>query len=121
MHPYSARPVVVAAPLFRARLEKAMAGVSIRKLADRSGVNKDTINEWRTGAERPVHVEAVRKVAAALGTTAEHLLDLPVDLEAGPADESRPAAWFPAIDRAEELLAQLAVALDEARHPGSSE
>jgi transcriptional regulator with XRE-family HTH domain len=119
MHPYTARPMEVAAPLFRERLVKAMAGITIRDLATRSGVNPDTINSWRKGAERPVTVDLVRKVAAVLGTTAEQLLDLPDDPQPTPANQTRPQGLLPAIDRAEVLLKQATAALEEARRAGS--
>lgn len=116
MHPYSARPVTVAAPLFRARLHEARGDLGVRELAKLSGVDKETISRWLKGPEGSVNVDAVGKVAAALGTTVEHLLDLPVDTQAPPEDEPRP--WLPAIDRAEGLLKELAAALDEARSAG---
>jgi len=110
---------MVAAPRFRERLHAARSGFGVRELAKLSGVDKETVSRWLNGPERPVNVDAVRKMAAVLGTTAEHLLDLPVDPQAAPTDEYRP--WLPAIERAEGLLEELGAALGEARRSGFSD
>lgn len=50
---------------------------SLRKLEEASGVNKTTIQRWLKGSPPHAEVAGVRKVAVALQTTAESLLDLP--------------------------------------------
>jgi transcriptional regulator with XRE-family HTH domain len=119
--PYSAQPILVAAPLFSERLATAMrsTGVSGRALAEQSGVDKGTITEWLQGGERAVRVETVRKVAATLGTTAEHLLDLPVDPDERPSAQSATAPLLSVMDRVYELLGELTALVGGARETGA--
>lgn len=79
MSPYTAIPVVAHAPALAARLREAMdaKGIGVRELATRTGINKGTISAWQRGDQQRVQVDRVRRAATVLGTTAEHLLDLP--------------------------------------------
>lgn len=80
MSAYSGEPLRVEAPQLASRLKEAMElrGLnSLRKLEDASGVDKNTIQRWLKGHPPHAEVAGVRKVAKALETTAEFLLDLP--------------------------------------------
>lgn len=83
MAAYSGQPLIVEAPKLAQRLAAAMGSMSLRKLEEKSGVDKTTIQRWKSGNPR-AEVAAVQKVAKALGTTAEFLLDLPRGSEASP-------------------------------------
>lgn len=122
MYKYSGTALVVEAPDLGARLRERMAqaGVGVRALAKRSGVDKGTISAWHSGAQTRVRVGTARKVAAALGTSVEHLLDLPPagDAEGGaavPAGQARLlrriAALTPVIEALEEPTNDLAETL----------
>lgn len=67
------------------------AGLGVRELAARSGVDKGTISSWRRGTQSRVRVEKVMAVARELGTTAEELLGLPPTKGASPAPVSQAA------------------------------
>lgn len=87
MAAYSGAPLVVEAPELARRLTEAMnhRGLnSLRKLEAASGVDKNTIQRWLKGSPPHAEVAGVRKVAEALGTTAESLLDLPEPDETSP-------------------------------------
>jgi len=114
---------MVVAPLFGERLASTMksAGFTVRKLAKKSGVDKGTITEWRRGGDRAVSVDAVRKVASAMATSAEELLDLPAVV-----DSQRPVAvkappLMPVIDRVEQLREELTTWVADARRAGTPE
>jgi transcriptional regulator with XRE-family HTH domain len=79
MSPYTAQPLEVEAPQLAERLTEAIRarGISARQAAIDSGLNKGTVVAWRRGDQRRVQVDKVRQLAGVLGTTAEHLLDLP--------------------------------------------
>lgn len=96
------------------------SSIGVRALAQRSGVDKGTVSAWHSGAQTRVRVETARKVAAALGTTVEYLLDMPPTggPELGKALRSdqvrllrRIAALAPAIEALEEPTADLSQAL----------
>jgi transcriptional regulator with XRE-family HTH domain len=103
----------------------ASAGLGVRALAQRSRVDKGTISAWRSGGQTKVRVETAGKVAAALGTSVEHLLDMPpARLRGSPAPPPeqvrllrRMVALAPAIEAAEEPTTDLsqALAVSEAR------
>jgi transcriptional regulator with XRE-family HTH domain len=107
---------MVTAPLFAERLAAGMTsvGLTVRKLADKSGVDKGTIAEWRQGGDRAVSVAAVRKVAAVMGTSAEYLLDLPLSADSRSPPAPR-VSMAPVLDRVEQLLDELAVLVAAAR------
>lgn len=89
MRKYSGSALLVDAPKLKDRLRESMGTArGVRELASASGVDKGTISAWYSGRQTRVRVETVRKVAAQLGTTAEHLLDLPP----APKSESSAAA-----------------------------
>jgi transcriptional regulator with XRE-family HTH domain len=86
------------------------------KLAEASGVNKETISLWRKGRQQRYTVATVAQVATQLGTTAEELLELPLlpseersrsEAEAAEAPKGelirRIAALAPVIDQLSEL------------------
>ena len=119
---YTGIALVVESPGLSDRLVKRMesVGIGVRALAKRSGVNKGTISAWHSGAQTSVRVATAVKVAAALGTSVEDLLDLP------PADEEEPpdalahnrvsllrrvAALAPAVEALEDPTTELARAL----------
>jgi transcriptional regulator with XRE-family HTH domain len=105
VRPYTSEPLIVSAPELATRLGAAMEAreVSLRGLATVSGVDKMTIQRWRQGHRGGVEVAAVRKVAEALGTSAEDLLDLP-----GKSDRPDKAPEPPdELDRLRELAADL--------------
>jgi len=81
------------APELPTRLAAAMdaRNLSVRRLAAASGVDKMTIHRWRKGHQGGVEVAVVRKVAQALGTSAEELLDLPLSSKQ-PAPSPKPPA-----------------------------
>lgn len=98
----------------------ANSGIGVRALAQRSGVDKGTVSGWHSGTQTRVRVETARKVAAALGTTVEYLLDMPPadGSELGKALRSdqvrllgRIAALAPAIEALEEPTTDLSQAL----------
>ena len=60
-----------------------MAHLGVRELATASRVDKGTISAWKTGRQTRVQVDKVRRVATPLGTTAEHLLDMPPEVSRG--------------------------------------
>lgn len=105
MRSYSSEPLVVVAPELATRLGAAMEAreVSLRALATASGVDKMTIQRWRQGHQGGVEVAAVRKVAEALGTSAEDLLDLPGESDR-PNKGPEPSEE---LDRLRELAADL--------------
>lgn len=70
-------------------------------LAQKSGVNKETISLWRGGTQKRYVVEKVSLVAKPLNTTAEELLGV----SEGPAD-SLPSAREEALQR--ELVQRIA-------------
>ncbi len=114
MCPYSARPTQVIAPRLGELLTKAMADadIRIRPLAELSGVDKNTIVAWRRpGGGKAVNVAAVERVAAVLGTTAEHLLDLPSSQKAEGA-RSAPAEWREILDRVEDFVQEVSTLID---------
>jgi len=103
MAAYSGEPLMVEAPELARRLRMAMKrqGLgSLRKLEAASGVNKTTIQRWLKGSPPHAEMSSVRKVAAALQTTPESLLDLPEPSQASP---SPPPPRYPP-----ELLKQIA-------------
>src|SRR4051794_18439066 len=65
----------VKAPALPGNLKREMTqrGLSVRGLADKSGVNKATLNRWRQGSTT-VRIDAAENVAAALGISASSLL-----------------------------------------------
>ncbi|HEY6731036.1 MAG TPA: helix-turn-helix transcriptional regulator [Solirubrobacterales bacterium] len=96
----------MAAPELPARLSAAMDAqkISVRRLAAASGVDKMTIQRWKQeDHEGGVEVEAARKVAEALGTSVEALLDLP----AGPETPTQPPEPPIELSRLRELAAGL--------------
>jgi len=114
--PYSASPERIAAPSLADRLTERMGDqrISVRQLAEEADINKDTLNSWRKGRVKSVRLELAERVAAALGTTTEHLLDLP----ANPRTEKArsPAGEIgPLVTRLEGLLTELNDAVKEAR------
>ena len=62
--------------LFKDRLrEKRMeAGLTQAELAEKAGVTARTIQNYELGNRKPSKMEAVQKIADALGTTTEYLL-----------------------------------------------
>jgi transcriptional regulator with XRE-family HTH domain len=116
--PYTSTTLSVVAPLFAERLADSMATakVSVRDLAEQSGVDKDTINQWRHGRRKAVTVELVRQLAPLLNTTAERLLDMPEPDGDAPEQPPSPAA-MPDLERAEQLVVELARLLAAARKP----
>lgn len=124
MRKYSGSALLVDAPDLRDRLHASMraARLGVRELAAASGVNKGTISAWHTGRQTRVRVETVRKVAAPLGTTVEHLLDMPplggqadpidtTDAEQQAAVLRRIAALHPMLETLDFPTADLARAL----------
>ena len=116
MRPYTSQPLLVSAPQFPERLAACIddIGKDLRTLAKESGVNKNTISDWRNGDGHAVSVPRVQKLAAVLGTTAEYLLDMP-DLRRLKAPVPPPAQLMPDIDRVEDLVRELAGLINEAR------
>lgn len=90
---YNAKVLLVEAPELPQRLDESMriAGLGVRELAARSGVDKGTISSWRRGAQSRVRVEKVMAVARELGTSAEELLGLPPTEGASSASPSQGA------------------------------
>jgi transcriptional regulator with XRE-family HTH domain len=113
---YSASPERIAVPNLAERLIERMdtRGISVRQLADDADVNKDTIRCWRKGKVKSVRLDLAERVATALDTSAEHLLDLPANPRTGKA---RAAAGEigSLVTRLEGLLTELNDAVREAR------
>jgi transcriptional regulator with XRE-family HTH domain len=116
VNPYSASPARIAAPYLGKRLIERMDDqhISVRRLADEARVNKDTITEWRKGRVKSVRLDLAERVAAALNTSTENLLDLPANPHTGKAQT--PASEIgPLVIRLEGLLTELNGAVKEAR------
>jgi len=75
------------------------------ELSDETGINKGTISLWRKGDQASYSYAKVARVAAALGTTAEDLLDLPSTM---PAAEGGPAVEVGGDASQRELLLRIA-------------
>jgi len=62
--------------VFKERLRELRieANLTQAELAERAGVSTRTIQNYELGTRKPVHMEMVQKLAAALGTTTEYLL-----------------------------------------------
>ncbi len=54
---------------------KSKPGFTMKKLGDEIGVSEQAISQYELG-KRPIQVETLRKIAAALGVSVEHLLDV---------------------------------------------
>lgn len=116
MPPYSASPERIAAPNLAKRLTERMGDrhISIRRLAEVADVNKATIVDWRKGRVKSVRLDLAERVASALDTSAENLLDLPAKPQTGKAQT--PAGEIgPLVTRLEGLLTELNDAVSEAR------
>jgi putative transcriptional regulator len=57
--------------VYRLRLAK---GLTQRALADRAKLHVETISRLETGTQENITIESLRRIAAALGTTAAKLL-----------------------------------------------
>lgn len=114
--PYSASPERIAAPNLSKRLADQMKtrDISVRRLAEDARVNKDTIRCWRAGKVKSVRLDLAERVATALDTTPESLLDLPTNPRTG---KPRTAAGEigPLVTRLEALRSEVNDALKEAR------
>lgn len=116
MAPYSASPERIAAPNLGKRLTERMEArhISVRRLADQAHVNKDTITDWRKGRVKSVRLDLAERVATALDTTTENLLDLPAKPRTG--ELQTPAGEIsPLVTRLEGLLTELNDAVSEVR------
>lgn len=89
------------------------AEYGIRGLAELTGVDKETISNWRTGRVTRVQVAKVKRIAEPLGTTAEDLLDLPIP--GAQRNDPPPPRLLPEINRAEALVEQLAGVIADAK------
>jgi transcriptional regulator with XRE-family HTH domain len=88
--------------------------ISIRRLAEAADVNKATIVDWRKGRVKSVRLDLAERVAAALDTSTEKLLDLPASPRTG--TPRNPAGEIgPLVTRLEGLLTELNGAVKEAR------
>jgi transcriptional regulator with XRE-family HTH domain len=88
--------------------------ISVRRLADQAHVNKDTITDWRKGRVKSVRLDLAERVATALDTTTENLLDLPAKPRTG--ELQTPAGEIsPLVTRLEGLLTELNDAVSEVR------
>lgn len=111
---------MVHAPEFPGRLRQQMkmAGLGVRELAERSGVDKGTISGWsrKKDPSTTVRVESVRSIARALAVSAEMLLDMPEPGESAadtPTDlVRRIAALQSGIEELESPTVELAAALE---------
>jgi transcriptional regulator with XRE-family HTH domain len=114
--PYSASPERIAAPNLAKRLTERMGDrhISIRRLAEVADVNKATIVDWRKGRVKSVRLDLAERVAAALDTSAENLLDLPANPRTG-TPRSTTEEIGPLVTRLEGLLTELNGAVKEAR------
>jgi transcriptional regulator with XRE-family HTH domain len=88
--------------------------ISVRRLAEAADVNKATIIDWRKGRVKSVRLDLAERVAAALDTNAENLLDLPASPRTGTV-RSPAAEIGPLVSRLEGLLTELNDAVKEAR------
>ena len=114
--PYSASPERITAPNFGERLTERMRDrhISIRRLAEAANVNKATIVNWRKGRVKSVRIDLADRVATALDTSTENLLDLPANPAAG-TSRSLAGEIDPLVTRMEGLLTELNGAVKEAR------
>jgi len=94
------------------------AGIKARPLAEKSGVDKNTICAWcKADGSKAVKVASVERVARALGKTAEDLLGMSLGKEVG-EPESPPAGWRETIERVDALVKELATLIEAARAKG---
>lgn len=86
MHPYLSNAYSVSSPGFPERLIERMekAGVGTLTLAQKSGVNKETISLWRGGTQKRYVIKKVAQVAGPLSTTVEELLGIAGEVDADP-------------------------------------
>jgi transcriptional regulator with XRE-family HTH domain len=95
------------------------AGIKGRPLAEKSGVDKNTISAWcKADGSKAVKVASVERVARALGKTAEDLLGMSLSREVDEF-ESPPAGWLETIEQVDALVKKLATLIEAARAKGA--